>query len=124
LCSTFYPDADADTYGTTDSSLAIQRCGPAPPSGYVATTGDCCDSDKYTHPGQSKFFTEKNKCGRYDYNCDGADELQFTCVSNSGCDASSKQCWFDTGGALPSCGQGYDFCDSNGAPTFINQACR
>ena len=31
--------------------------------------GDCCDSDAWTRPGQQSYFSSKNKCGSFDYNC-------------------------------------------------------
>jgi hypothetical protein len=69
VCSTFYLDADGDGYGI---STSIARCGTTPPSGYAVNPGDCCDSDANAHPGQASFFTVANKCGSYDYNCDGS----------------------------------------------------
>lgn len=38
---------------------------------------DCCDSDSNVHPGQSAFFTTKNACGDFDYNCDGVEQKQL-----------------------------------------------
>jgi hypothetical protein len=32
---------------------------------------DCCDIDSDAYPGQKKFFYQSNKCGSFDYNCNG-----------------------------------------------------
>ena len=61
--TTYYRDADGDTVGTdTDTQLS---CGPAP-MGYVATAGDCDDTD----PGRSPLRIER--CDGLDEDCDGA----------------------------------------------------
>jgi hypothetical protein len=71
-CVTFYVDHDGDGYGET--AKTIQFCeepGAAPPVGYVAQGGDCCDSDANAFPGQTKYFSSADGCGSWDYNCDG-----------------------------------------------------
>jgi hypothetical protein len=71
-CVTFYVDHDGAGYG--DTAKTIQFCeeqGAAPPVGYVAQGGDCCDSDANAYPGQTQFFTAANGCGSFDFNCDG-----------------------------------------------------
>ena len=71
-CVTYYVDHDGDGYGET--AKTIQFCeepGAAPPTGYVAQGGDCCDSDANAYPGQTMFFTAANGCGSFDFNCDG-----------------------------------------------------
>jgi hypothetical protein len=77
-CSTFFADRDGDRYGSSSSTISI--CGPAdaPPTGYVAVGGDCCDSDGRAHPGQLSFFSTPDQCGSWDYDCDGYTEEQFT----------------------------------------------
>ena len=71
-CVTFYVDHDGDGYGET--AKTIQFCeeqGAAPPVGYVAQGGDCCDGDANAYPGQTKYFSSADACGSWDYNCDG-----------------------------------------------------
>ena len=62
--STWYMDADADTYGDAANSLAM--CDQ--PSGYVADATDCNDADSTYHPGAS----EADCSDPNDYNCDGS----------------------------------------------------
>ena len=42
--STFYPDADGDGYGDSDSSTTIQQCQSIAAPGYVTNNFDCDDS--------------------------------------------------------------------------------
>ncbi|HEX5749299.1 MAG TPA: MopE-related protein [Archangium sp.] len=59
--TTFYRDADADTYGATGTTtLACSK-----PTGYATRGGDCNDSSSAYHPGAFE------PCGGRDYNCDG-----------------------------------------------------
>jgi hypothetical protein len=94
-CSTFYADRDGDKYGNGASAISI--CGPsdAPPLGYVATAGDCCDADGRAHPGETTSFSTPDECGSWDYNCDGYVEEQFTtgpCGGSAGPAACGKTC--------------------------------
>ena len=59
-CTTFYPDADGDSFGdrgaTVANGKAKQICGAAG-AGWVTSNSDCCDAgdtDKAVHPGQSR----------------------------------------------------------------------
>ncbi len=62
--STYYRDADGDTYG--DAGAAVQACGVSPPAGYVADGTDCDDTSAAVHPGATEV------CGNHiDDNCDG-----------------------------------------------------
>jgi hypothetical protein len=75
-CVTYYVDHDGDGYGET--AKTIQFCeepGAAPPTGYVAQGGDCCDSDANAFPGQTKYFSAVDACGSWDLNCDGMTEI-------------------------------------------------
>jgi Putative metal-binding motif len=45
--STFYRDADADTWG--DSATTTTGCSA--PAGFVAVSGDCNDGDRTQNPG-------------------------------------------------------------------------
>lgn len=101
-CATFYLDRDQDGYGDAATSLKLcEEPGSAPPGGYVAVAGDCCDSDANTHPGQAKYFTAVNACGSWDWNCDQAiDGLSgFTSYPNE----PVGQCGTTVHGACTSC---------------------
>lgn len=72
-CLTWYRDADGDTYGNrNDVRNVCGTVGSPPPAGYVASSGDCCDSDRLTNPAQTTRQPVANGCGSFDYNCDGA----------------------------------------------------
>jgi hypothetical protein len=55
---TFYLDRDSDTYGGSTSTLACSR-----PSGYVARSGDCVDTNRAINPGATEV------CNETDDNC-------------------------------------------------------
>ncbi len=59
--STWYADADADTYG--DPSSTTESCSQ--PSGYVTDATDCDDTDGAEYPGADEY------CDGDDDNCDG-----------------------------------------------------
>ena len=71
-CTTFFLDADQDTYGLATDSKCL--CGPS--GEYVATrAGDCLDSDESVHEGAPEV------CNGKDDNCDGrTDEGDFLCA--------------------------------------------
>jgi len=62
--ATWYADADGDGWG--DAGRSVQAC--AAPSGFVASAGDCDDSDAAYNPGA----TETDCADPNDYNCDGS----------------------------------------------------
>ncbi len=62
-CSNFWPDKDADGYGTGGAGAAKCLCGAI--VGYVPQSGDCDDSNFTVHPGA------KEVCDGLDDNCDG-----------------------------------------------------
>ena len=61
LRTTFYRDADSDTYGSAGTT--IQAC--TLPSGYVTNVGDCNDSNGGIHPDATE------ACNLVDDDCDG-----------------------------------------------------
>lgn len=77
----WYRDSDKDGYGTrtvafrgcnqnsTTVCTGLNACRST--SGYVTRTGDCCDLDPLARPGQTQYFYTANRCGNFDYNCDG-----------------------------------------------------
>jgi len=78
-CNSYYRDADIDGYGVT---TATKVCYSAP-SGYVATSGDCCDVagvGKSFHPGVTTWYGKGTNCtgvgNTWDYNCSGTAERE------------------------------------------------
>lgn len=59
-CVTYYRDADGDGWGDPGDSVTAT----SPPAGYVATSGDCDDTDRYIYPGASE------RCNGLDDDCD------------------------------------------------------
>ncbi|MCP4809296.1 MAG: hypothetical protein GY913_12040 [Proteobacteria bacterium] len=59
--STWYADADGDSFG--DGASTLDDCDP--PDGYVGNTADCDDTDGAVYPGQVE------TCNELDDNCDG-----------------------------------------------------
>jgi hypothetical protein len=69
-------DGDGDGWGDT---LPGSYCsGATCPAGYSANSGDCCDSDSGTYPGNPNYYTTKDACGSYDHDCSGG----ATCYCN------------------------------------------
>ncbi|HVZ88934.1 MAG TPA: hypothetical protein VHG72_18340 [Polyangia bacterium] len=90
-CVTFYVDHDGDGYGETNTTIQFcEEPGAAPPTGYVAQGGDCCDSDANAFPGQTKYFTAADGCGSWDFNCDGAIEAETSVGAQLGTVASTE----------------------------------
>ncbi len=111
-CRTYYPDADADGYGAIGSSVALSRCdaSPNPPSGFVETAGDCCDTDPGAHPSVVTYSASRDRCGSYDWNCSGVEERQNT----QGC----------AGEQPVQCGQACSIVFKGTVSTLYVQACR
>ncbi len=63
---TWYRDADNDTWGRDDETLA--QC--APPVGHVARGGDCDDGDPTIHPAATEIWYDG-----VDQDCDGASDF-------------------------------------------------
>ena len=66
--TTFYRDADNDTYG--NSAVTTQACSA--PTGYVAGSTDCNDGANSVHPGATE------TCNGVDDNCNAATDETFT----------------------------------------------
>jgi hypothetical protein len=113
-CRTYYRDDDGDGYGA-DSPDTIVRCDamPRPPQGFTATGGDCCDLDAGANPGlpTSSYFTTKDLCGSYDWNCLNGEQKQ-----------SSPSCPTPSGAAL-SCGQACSIGFKGTSSVLFVQAC-
>ncbi|MFH1469817.1 MAG: MopE-related protein [Pseudomonadota bacterium] len=79
--STWYLDADSDTYGT--SSTTLSRCNQ--PSGYVSRGSDCNDGNASINPGATEV------CDAYDTdeNCNGVADDSDSTVSSS-----TKSTWY------------------------------
>jgi hypothetical protein len=60
--TTYYADADGDTYG--DAGSTVSTCDGAP-EGYVSDATDCNDADGAVNPGATEV------CNGIDDNCDG-----------------------------------------------------
>jgi len=100
-CTEYYKDEDGDTYGTDES-----KCLCAAEKPFDATRGgDCCDSDDRAKPGQEIYFTDRNRCEYWDYDCNRTDNLQYTSVgkcNGSPCDKKADIGWV---GTVPGCGE-------------------
>jgi hypothetical protein len=65
LGEAWFRDADGDGYG--DPEQWTQACSQ--PAGYVATAGDCADTDQATNPDEAERWYDG-----WDQDCDGADD--------------------------------------------------
>ena len=95
-CSSFWPDKDADGYGTGGAGAAKCLCGAI--AGYVPQTGDCDDTNVSIHPGATEI------CNGFDDNCDGKTDP----ANSGGCatyyaDADNDG-WGASGGTQCLCG--------------------
>lgn len=68
VTTTFYADTDGDTFG--DSSNTVQACSA--PTGYVADSTDCDDTNNGIYPGATE-IADNN----IDEDCDGADAITW-----------------------------------------------
>jgi len=74
--TTWWRDQDGDGYG----DLAVSVQADTKPSGYVADSTDCDDSDAQVHPGATE------TCDGKDDNCDGqVDEGSMLCDDGNSC---------------------------------------
>jgi hypothetical protein len=85
-------DGDGDGYGESGKTLQLcEEQGAAPPVGYAAQAGDCCDTDASAHPGQTKYFGVPDACGSWDYDCNGSVVTQNGVPPVSGCSESVQE---------------------------------
>src|SRR5665213_2112938 len=93
-CLTYYVDADGDGYGTSEQAHFCEELNAAPPRGYAAYSGDCCDLDSGANPGfdSAQFLTMPDACGSFDWNCNGVITQQRSC--NTGAVACGQDCTF------------------------------
>jgi hypothetical protein len=64
---TWYRDADNDNFGKAVTTT--KAC--TKPTGYVANSTDCCDTDATTYPASNTCSANPNGCSSFDYDCDG-----------------------------------------------------
>lgn len=125
----YYIDQDKDKYGL---GAPQQRCAPGdgftdfhtlPETEYKGQ--DCCDKDANVHPGQGAWFTSKNNCGDWDYNCSGGIEYQYPTTTEGGCtgwpSCDQIQGWK---GGRPDCGQSRDYVTGGCGLNWYLVACR
>jgi hypothetical protein len=112
-CRSYYRDQDGDGYGV-DAADTIRRCdaAPLPPQGFSTMAGDCCDADPGAKPSVASYFTTRDACGTFDWNCSGVEERQ-----------SSGSCPTTSGAAL-SCGQACTVVFKGTASVLFVQGCR
>jgi large repetitive protein len=113
---TWYADSDGDSYGDAASTTAA--C--AMPSGYVADSSDCDDSEATTHPGATEY------CDSIDNDCDGdTDEDDATDASTWYADSDGDS-YGDAASTTAACAMpsGYvaDDTDCNDGSAGVNPA--
>jgi hypothetical protein len=81
-CSPFYYDEDGDGYGVGTQTMCYCEDGLYPFTG--TNSSDCYDMNANVYPGQTQYFPYSRGDGSYDYNCNNANEKQYTGVSG-GC---------------------------------------
>ncbi len=111
--TTYYRDADGDTWGGTQTSCVAA-------TGWVTRTGDCNDANADVFPNQTNSFavayTATNGIQSFDYNCDGTETTAGgTQVSTGACLAAGS------GNACT--GDGYLAVDPARSGTDLNQVC-
>jgi hypothetical protein len=111
--TTYYRDADGDTWGGTQTSCVAA-------TGWVTRTGDCNDANADVFPNQTNSFavayTATNGIQSFDYNCDGTETTAGgTQVSTGACLAAGS------GNACT--GDGYLAVDPARNAADLNQVC-
>ena len=112
----WYRDADGDGYGAP--ATGVEACREPRSGDWVTRRGDCDDSDADAHRDQTTFFDTPRTSGGYDYDCDGAEQMQFG-EAVCGCDTSRLRCRFASEGyATVAGGDG-----SCGTPAIVADRC-
>ncbi len=110
--TTYYADADGDTYG--DAGSSVSTCDGAP-EGYVSDATDCNDADAAVNPGATEV------CNGIDDNCDGNTDEGVQNTYYADMDGDS---YGDAGSSTMACSapEGYvtDATDCNDADGAIN----
>ena len=98
-CLTYYVDADGDGYGTAASAKFCNELDGAPPAGYAAYPGDCCDLDSGANPGfsSSTFLQFPDACGSFDWNCNGVVSAQYSSCPGQANTACGEDCVLNLG---------------------------
>lgn len=105
-----YVDVDGDGFRPNDASTSPSPaldCSAPGVVGASAPTGDCLDSNADVFPGQTKFFGDDRGDGSFDYNCDAAEEKQYTGLHTCYAAMSEGACMSAQGGwglNTPGCG--------------------
>ena len=79
--STWYQDADSDTYG----NAAVSTTDCTQPAGYVADNTDCDDTQSSVHPGAAEvsYDTLDNDCDGYTDEMNAVDESDWTIIGTT-----------------------------------------
>jgi len=112
-------DAGSSGDGDETGSDGGTEQDAAPEDDGSASDGDpndpCCSIDPNVFPGQTEFFTKPNKCGNYDYDCDGVETKELGIGKACSRPAWSNGCNAPTIGfkdKVPECGEpGIKFVD-------------
>lgn len=75
-CTDFYYDEDGDGYGVRGAKECWCEAGAAPWTG--RNPDDCYDKNARAYPGANAFVGVHRGDGKFDYNCDGAEEKEFS----------------------------------------------
>ncbi len=102
-CTQWYNDQDDDGYGVFEESGCF--CGPTGDYTANGTEGwDCEDDADEVNPGYAGWATFDTPGGNWDWNCDGAEELESMDIGScSGTGSCSVSHGWD--GAVPACGE-------------------
>ncbi len=109
-CTDFYLDEDGDGY---HAGLSSKKCLCAPSGRYTvrdASRVDCCDKDAGANPSQTGWFTTRNACGSFDWNCSNVEDKRDSRSATRGCGtACSGFCCADANvgwaDAVANCGE-------------------
>jgi hypothetical protein len=108
-CTNYFRDQDGDTFGSNETQCLCAVTGEF----NVTRSGDCCDTDDRSKPGQLTYYAAADNCGSYDYNCStAADKEPFNTGGGcsgwsvgSGC--NTNQGW--EAASAPACGQSANY---------------